>query len=296
MKIGVDGGGTKTELILVGDDGEILARQLATGCNPSVVGAEAAREVLDIALRTLVVVQPIGAVTHTLLCMAGSPEFWRETAADLSTAGAYGLVSALDDSRPVLALATDGQPGLVLHGGTGSFIAAQAPDGTFHYAGGTGWRFGDPGSGYDLGRRTIGRALLELQGWQLTTSLSTLVRDHTGLTSANDITRFFYRHAEPNRQIATLAPSLLRLASEGDPSAQLVVTESCTDLLKLAEAVTAKLFAGWNFDNLRAAVSGPILCHPAVQKALATRSSLTLRSLTEPPIEGVRRLLLELPA
>jgi len=78
MKIGVDGGGTKTELILVGDDGEILARQLATGCNPSVVGAEAAREVLDIALRTLVVVQPIGAVTHTLLCMAGSPEFWRQ--------------------------------------------------------------------------------------------------------------------------------------------------------------------------------------------------------------------------
>ncbi len=296
MKIGVDGGGTKTELVLIDDTGVVLTRHTATGCNPSIAGPETAREVLDIALRTLLVAQPPGAVTHTLLCMAGAPEFWRETAADLSDTGTYGRVTALDDSRPVLALATGGQPGLVLHGGTGSFIAAQSPDGAFHYAGGTGWRFGDPGSGYDLGRRTISRALLELQGWQLTTSLSTLVRDHTGLSRVNDITRFFYKHAEPNRQIAALAPALLRLAAEGDPTAQLIVTESCTELLKLAEDVTTKLFAGWNLDNLRAAVSGPILCHPAAQKTLATRSSLNLRPLTEPPIEGVRRLLLALPA
>ncbi len=295
MKIGVDGGGTKTELILVDDAGLIVVRHLAPGCNPSVAGTEAAREALDIALRTLVVVQPPGTVTHTLLCMAGTPAFWRETAELLTELGDYGHVTALDDSRPVLALATDGKPGLVLHGGTGSFIAAQAPDGAFHYAGGTGWRFGDPGSGYDLGRRTISRALLELQGWQLPTCLSVLVRDHTGLTKAPDITRFFYQHPEPNRQIAGLAPALLRLAAEGDSTAQLVVTESCTELLKLAEAVTTKLFAGWNLDNVRAAVSGPILCHPATQKILATRSSLTLRPLTEPPIEGVRRLLFNLP-
>ncbi|HTJ79515.1 MAG TPA: BadF/BadG/BcrA/BcrD ATPase family protein [Rariglobus sp.] len=294
MKIGVDGGGTKTELILVDEKGALIARHLAPGCNPSVAGPDAAREVLDVALRTLIVVQPPGAVTDTLLCMAGAPEFWHETAALLSAEDNYGRVIAFDDSRPVLALATGGQPGIVLHGGTGSFIAAQSPDGAFHYAGGTGWRFGDPGSGYDLGRRTIGRALLELQGWQLPTSLSTLVRDHTGLTTANDITRFFYKHAEPNRQIATLAPALLRLALEGDPAAQLVVMESCTELLKLAESVTAKLFAGWNLDTLPAAVSGPILCHPAVQKALTTRSSLNLRALAEPPIEGVRRLLLGL--
>ena len=296
MKIGVDGGGTKTELILVDDMGQTVVHHVAPGCNPSVAGPEAAREVLAIALRTLLVDQPPDSVSHTLLCMAGAPEFWRETACELTHSGGCGRVTALDDSRPVLALATGGQPGLVLHGGTGSFIAAQSPDGAFHYAGGTGWRFGDPGSGYDLGRRTIGRALLELQGWQLTSSLSTLVRDHTGLARANDITSFFYRHAEPNRQIAALAPALLRLASEGDPTARLVVTESCTDLLKLAENVTEKLFAGWNLDNLRAAVSGPILCHPAVQKTLAAHSSLNLRPLTDPPIEGVRRLLPALPA
>ena len=36
LKIGVDGGGTKTECILVDARGEIVARHLAPGCNPNV--------------------------------------------------------------------------------------------------------------------------------------------------------------------------------------------------------------------------------------------------------------------
>ncbi|MDF3056667.1 MAG: ATPase [Rariglobus sp.] len=289
MKIGVDGGGTKTELILIDDRGEVIARRLTSGCNPSIAGPEAARITLEEALATLAAHFP---VSHTLLCMAGAPAFWRETAEVLTAGELFGEVTALDDSRPVLELATSGRPGLVLHAGTGSFVAAHAPDGTLHYAGGTGWRFGDPGSGYDLGRRAISKALLELQGWQLPTSLSTLLRDHTGHVHVAAITRYFYQHAEPNKQIAALAPALLRLAEEGDHAAHQIVTESVTALLQLAEDVITKLFAGWHRDTLRAGVSGPILTHPAVRPILATRSSLNLRPVEDPPVEGVRRLLL----
>jgi len=289
MKIGVDGGGTKTELILIDDRGDVIACRVAGGCNPSVAGPEDARIILEEALGTLAAHFP---VSHTLLCMAGSPGFWHDTAAALTAGGLFGDVSALDDSRPVLELATGGHPGLVLHAGTGSFVAAQAPDGSIHYAGGTGWRFGDPGSGYDLGRRAIGKALLELQGWQLPTSLSTLVRDHTGLVHAPAITRHFYQHPEPNKQIAALAPGLLRLAAEGDHAAHQIVTESITALLQIAEDVITKLFPGWHRDTLRAAVSGPILTHSAVRSVLAKRSTLNLRPIEDSPVEGVRRLLL----
>ena len=292
MKIGVDGGGTKTELILIDDCGDVIARRIAGGCNPSITGPEGARIMLEEAMGTLAAHFP---VSHTLLCMAGAPAFWRETAELLTAGQLFGDVIALDDSRPVLELATHGHPGLVLHAGTGSFVAAHAPDGLLHYAGGTGWRFGDPGSGYDLGRRAISKALLELQGWQLPTSLSTLVRDHTGLLHASTITRHFYQHDEPNRQIAALAPGLLRLAAEGDHAAHQIVAESITDLLKLSEDVITKLFPGWHRDTLRAGVSGPILTHAAVRPLLATRSSLNLRPVDDAPVEGVRRLLLRLP-
>lgn len=295
-RIGVDGGGTKTECILLDASGAIVARHLAPGCNPSVAGPEQARLILTDALCHLV--QPLNqpgsapTISHTHIYAAGNRAFWRETAASLT---GFGAVFTADDSWPVLELATHGRPGVVLHGGTGSFVAARAPDGSIHYAGGIGWRFGDPGSGYDLGRRAIGRALLELQGWSTPSRLGPTVRDHTQLGAGADaaaVTRFFYYHAEPNRQIAALAPAILRLAAEGDHTAHQLVVESVSELLALAARVAAKLFPDTPLDTLPAGLSGPILTHPVVTAAIATRSPLPLAPVEGTPIDGVRRLVL----
>ncbi|MGC4072787.1 MAG: BadF/BadG/BcrA/BcrD ATPase family protein [Nibricoccus sp.] len=299
MKIGVDGGGTKTELILVDDRGEIVARHLAPGCNPNIASPERARETLVDALHALVATSPlcIGAErpARTLLCMAGAPDFWRETAAFLTNAKEFGPVAALDDSIPVLELATGGRPGLVLHGGTGSFVAARDQSGKSHYAGGLGWRFGDEGSGHEIGRLAIARALGELQGWAPGTSLAQLVQKHSGQPAdARAITRWFYQHAEPNRQIASLAPAVLDLAEHGDEQALHVVRDACLPLLTLAERVAARLFPVSQLSHLPAGLSGPILTHSVVQTLFRTRTVLPLVPVTASPIEGVHQLLLRL--
>jgi N-acetylglucosamine kinase-like BadF-type ATPase len=231
-------------------------------------------------------------IVATHIYSAGNRAWWRETAATLT---GFGAIVTGDDSHPVLELATNGKPGLVLHAGTGSFVAARAPDNSIHYAGGIGWRFGDPGSGYDLGRRAIGRALLELQGWAPPSRLGPTVRDQTQLgeaADANAVTRFFYLHADPNRQVAALAPAVLRLTSEGDPTAQQLVAESVGELVTLATRVAAKLFPGIPLDTLPAGLSGPILNHPVVMSSVSARAPFALMPITEPPVEGVRRLLL----
>lgn len=296
FRIGVDGGGSKTECILIDSAGEVVARHLAPGCNPNVVGAEQARLIVTDALCALRAHPAVGfgAVEAVLLCMSGSRLYWQEFAASLT---GFGGVQISDDSLPVLELATQGAPGLVLHAGTGSFVAARGPDGAVHYAGGLGWRFNDPGSGYDIGRRAITRALLELQGWLPASRLGPTVRDHTRLganADANALTRHFYQHAEPNREIAALAPAILRLASEGDLKAQELVLESAGELLALAARVAARLFPDRPLDTLPAGLSGPILTHPVVMAGLAPRSPLSLAPVEGTPIEGVRRLLARL--
>lgn len=300
-KIGVDGGGTKTECILTDSAGRLVASQVATGCNPSVVGPAAAASILTAALTALRVQKFPGhsakspiVVTDTLLCVAGSRGFWQEFAAGLRE---FGRVRAVDDSLPILELATQGRTGLVLHSGTGSFVAARAPDNSVHYAGGRGWRFGDAGSGYDLGARAIGRALLELQGWSPSSRISLAVLDYAQLGAKSDasaVARHFYQHAEATRHVAALAPVVLRLASERDEAAQQMVAESTNGLLDLAIAVATKLFSAKALPTISAGLSGPILTHPWVVKTLASRSPMPLKPIADAPIEGVRQLLTHL--
>jgi len=307
-KLGVDGGGSKTESILLDASGAVIAREVGAGCNPSIVGPDNARKIVADSLRTLLT--PVSArdpqltIGTTLLCMAGSRSFWQEFGGALTT---FGRVVTVDDSLPVLELATGGAAGLVLHAGTGSFVAARAagdhpageprgagaPFGTVHYAGGLGWRFGDAGGGYDIGRRAVGRALLELQGWLPPSGLGGFLQEQTGMKEAIAISRYFYNDSAANPRISVLAPGILELAGR-DAAAQEIVHASVTELLDLALQVTAKLFPDQPLAALKAGLSGPILNHPVALAALQGHSDLRLVPVSGNPAEGVRRLLLRL--
>lgn len=297
FRIGIDGGGSKTELILVDDTGAIVARHYGPGCNPSHLGPDQARAILLEALGHLLA-QPAAApardhIAATRLFMAGAPAFWRETAAGLE---GFGRITTDLDSLPVLELATDGGPGLVMHAGTGSFIAARAPDDSVHYAGGLGWRFGDPGSGHDLGRRALARGLRELQGWTQRTALGDAVVAYTGISEYAANSRHFYTAKDANALIAGFTPRVLELAQAGNHPAQLTLVESLTELVEQGRLVTGRLFGE---QLVTCGVSGAILNHEASRQTLlalvAARAwPVRLRFITDPPIEGVRRLVARL--
>ena len=299
-KIGVDGGGTKTEFILLDGAGTTVATHVSPGCNPSQVGPDTARALLVAGLEALLRDAKIenAKISATQLYMAGSPVFWRETAATLS---GFGTVTTAPDSLPVLELATSGAPGLVLHAGTGSFVAARAPDGSVHYAGGLGWKLGDAGSGFDLGRRAIAAALLELQGWPpvgvkaCPSPLGTALQAHTGITDYAANSRFFYTDPNANAVISAFAPRVLELAENDCGPAQQVVADSVTDLARLTDQVIHRLFPQPAV-HVPCGVSGRILNSVPATFALRSlagklRWPVRLEFITTSPIEGVKRLL-----
>ena len=286
-RIGVDGGASKTDLVLMNQSGKVVAQHAAPGCNPNVVGSEQARSTILSALGEI----HRSPVTHTQLYMAGIPEFWQELARSLTD---FGQVTTEKDSLPVLELATRGEAGLVIHGGTGSFVAARDPLGDVHYAGGLGWRLGEPGSGFDLGRRTVTRGMVELQGWAPATRVGQIVKDHgesIGIHDTAELLRYFYQNPAPNKVIASLAPAMLHLASEGDEMATSMVLDSAQPLLDIATRVATQLFPETPLDDVPAGLTGPIMTHPAVVQLLLPRTPLPLRPIKDSPILGVQRLL-----
>ena len=287
LRIGVDGGATKTECILVDAAGKIVGRHLAPGSNPSVVGPDAAGRIVRDALTALRRPTP-GPIEATLLCMAGAPAFWQNFAAQVP---GFGRVVATTDAAPILEIGTRGRPGLVLHAGTGSFVAARRNDGGAESAGRLGWRLGDEGSGYDIGRRALARGLLELQGWESPSRLGALLREQMGHGDAAVITRYFYEDPAAQARIAAWAPAVLGLAGADEPVALGLVLESVGGLLQLATKVAAKLFPDLSPAMVRVGVSGPILTHPSILPELRTRSPFNLEPVEGSPIEGVRRLV-----
>ena len=290
--IGVDGGGTKTECILVDQAGEVCARHIAGGSNPSSAGAKAG-QILLAALYELRRQASVNEVTPamTLLCMAGSLAYWTEFAAQIV---GFGKVVVFDDSLPVLELATGGQSGMVLHAGTGSFVAAYDRRGIARYAGGFGWRFGDQGSAYDLGRRAVTRVLLERQGWAESTRLGALLTQSVGTTDYAELTRLFYGGSNPTETVARLAPIVIRAFQEGDAVATEIALASAFEFLNFGVGIAKRLFGSDAVSSLQVGVSGRFLNSDSIFGPLAARAPFRLRAIADAPAEGVRRMLLRL--
>jgi hypothetical protein len=106
--------------------------------------------------------------------------------------------------------------------------------------------------------------------------------------------RALYSETLPNTKISGFAPVVLQLAAEGDSAAGEIATASAGELLDLAIAVARRLFPSTPIDQLRAGMSGPILGNSFVRSALAARAPFPLIPVEDAPIEGIRRILVNM--
>jgi len=304
-RLGIDGGGTKTDFILVDEAGQLLGQRRALGSSPSLSDADTIAQLIEENIHDLV--QSVGgapAISHCCLCMAGSRIFWQDFAKTLAQRlPQLGQVHAFDDSIPILELATDGSPGLALHSGTGSFIAARSLDGATHYAGGLGWRIGDPGSAQDLGRRAVERALLEAQGWATPSPLGHAVCTAIRANDIDALLREIYAEDGSHNSAAALAqlsPLVTTHATQGDAAAVAIFRDSVSALAQVAKAVSTRLFGDQRndsaTDSIPVGLSGPILRDSLAEQTIAKTlgSGHRLHSITDAPLEGLRRLLTRL--
>ena len=158
---GFDGGGTKTDCVLMDERGEVLARTQAGPSNPLRVGFGAAMGALREAARAALV-QVQAAVSKdqkiAALCAglagAGPPESAEKVRALLAAEFPESKMRICTDLDLVLAAAGEG-PAAVLLAGTGSFAVGRNAAGETARAGGYGSQIGDEGSAYDIGRRAV---------------------------------------------------------------------------------------------------------------------------------------------
>lgn len=156
--LGIDGGGTKTESVLLDDSGTIAGRSRSGPSNQTRIGFDAAKESLLAGVRD--VLRSAGArapEVHAVcagLAGTGLPENAARMHSALASALPGSRVQVITDQELALASADSG-PAIVLLAGTGSFAIGRDAAGKVARMGGFGPKSSDEGSAFDVGRAAI---------------------------------------------------------------------------------------------------------------------------------------------
>jgi len=238
--LGFDGGGTKTDCVLMDETGAILARARSGPSNPSRVGMDAAyaalAEAADKALATAgksaeEVASICGAIAGVGLT-GTMPDFHRRFTLKFPTASVF-----LSSDLSMALAATLESPSLVVLAGTGSAVLGRDAGGILAREGGLGPVLGDPGSAYDLGRRAVILCLSQHEPGQN----SPLGNEILGAFKCNWMELQAQIRSNPDSVLPKIFPIVAKAANEGDESARTLLRFGAEELAGFVAQVVERL-------------------------------------------------------
>ncbi len=160
--LGFDGGGTKTECVLLDGAGRVLAQGVAGPSNPLRVGFDPAFAALNAAAESVLSAAHFEARQIGGVCLglagAGRPQVVERVTNFLEQGFPGADVHVTTDLEVALEAAVGGGAGVVLVAGTGSAAYGRNASGQTVRVGGWGPWIGDEGSAFDIGRRAVAAA------------------------------------------------------------------------------------------------------------------------------------------
>ena len=252
--LGIDGGGTKTQALIVDEEGHVKGWGIGGPSNYDDVGTEKAKagieEAVQVARRRAAL--PEAPFDFVFLGMAGvvsdkDRAVIRAIARQLKLASDKN-VDIDHDCRIALAGGLSGRPGIVLIVGTGSSCYGENAKSESWISGGWGHLISDEGSSYWLGIQAMRCAAASHDG-RLHSVLKELVQDHFQLSQMKDLMHRIYAVGLSRSEVASLAPLVIRAARQGDKVALDLLDQGAHHLTQMVCAVADKLhFTGQPYE------------------------------------------------
>lgn len=239
--LGFDGGGTKTDCLLMDEQQRILARARSGPSSPYRVGAKAALTALQEGANRAMADAHVSGSSVAALCAGlagvGHRALCDEMRALLSRAFRNAAVKVCTDLELALQAAGDG-PAVVLVAGTGSFAVARNFEGPMFRAGGSGPQIGDEGSAYDVGRRAIQASLRERDRTGQDCPLGRSIVTGLSYGSWEEIQRRVA--VAPDEVFPRVFPIVTAAAEENDELARMLLRDAARELAVLVRIVVIR--------------------------------------------------------
>ncbi|MCL2333017.1 MAG: ATPase [Actinomycetia bacterium] len=242
--LGVDSGGSKAAYALVSETGEAISLHVGPGYARTIDSTDTTVSLIGEGVKGCLAESPINL--SAVESMAIGLSFYGELAgkdAEMVAALKAAFVGincyVTNDSEVGWAGSLAGNPGINIVAGTGAIAYGRNATGKAARAGGWAPFFGDEGSCYWLGRKTMELFSKQADGRLARGPLYDLVRRKFSLGDDFAFIELMERDYLPSRKkVAELQILLEEAAVEGDPSS-FPVYEECTDELALCIAAVA---------------------------------------------------------
>ncbi len=235
--LGIDGGGTKTELLLCDENGKECRRLLAGASNPNDIGMETCKSVIRDAVAEILREVPYssvkvfaglaGAVTGENKCVLES--FFSEFGFEKFAVGA--------DIENIISLGLDNEDGIAVIMGTG-LGTFKVVDGKSIKVASLGYLFEDGGSGYGIGRDGLKAHFLSLDHLEEKTLITNEIEKRSDYNK-NGLLSEVYKGGK--RYIASFAKEVFNALSSGDKIAKEIVENNMKIVYNLIDKIASTM-------------------------------------------------------
>ncbi|WP_188196303.1 N-acetylglucosamine kinase [Nonomuraea sp. SYSU D8015] len=242
VALAVDGGNSKTDVVLLSADGEVLGTGRAGPFAPQSEGVAAAVGVVEAAVAALGGV-PEGGFGHVSACLAGAdlPVEEAALAKEFTDRGFGGDVAVRNDTFALLRAGASAPWGVAVVCGAGINAVGVSPDGAVARFPALGRLSGDWGGGHGLAEEALWHAVRAEDGRGVPTALAGLITARFGTRSVEELVLEIHFGRVGEGRLHELVPGVFAVASAGDAVARSLVERQAEEVAVLAEVCLRRL-------------------------------------------------------
>jgi N-acetylglucosamine kinase-like BadF-type ATPase len=244
--IGVDGGNSKTDVVIASTDGELLARVRGPGVESPLNGLVRWRHALttlvgDACRRANVGLGTRAAAAAYFLANVDLPAEFEVAQRELAAATPAETTVVHNDALAVLRAGGARPWGVAVVAGAGINAIGVDEAGRTEGFLALGDITGDSGGGHDLGVKALGAAMRARDGRGAATALADAVPAQFGLNTAEAVAIAIHDGEIAYGDVHVLAPVLFSVAATGDAVARGILTDFADEVATMAIALINRL-------------------------------------------------------
>lgn len=243
--LGIDGGGTKSRLIIGDENLNKKALYLGESINIFSVGKDKCFSALKDLIETSLLKENINIKDVKRICVASAGlareyeikefnSFFNKNYPTLETI-------LTTDVRALMVGSLQDKEGICLIAGTGSVAMGQDSNKNLVRAGGFGWRLGDEGSASFIAQEAIKRSIKSFENRDLQTKMLNPLLNFYNLKNIDEAIKYFHTSNLDKATVSASASIVTKYAISSDPLALDILKISAKELFKLVLSVHNRL-------------------------------------------------------